>query len=209
MKKVKKSSYYLWLDTEYTSLDHEKANLLQVALVITTPDLKRIVPQENDFRAWIRLPRGARVSPWVKTNLSDLLAVCRSEKALPIQKVNQALGAYLDRNIGKACIDSSEKPILAGNSVQYDWLLARAYLPSLVKRIHYRFVDVTSFKVIWQDHYRGKPFDKEDTKLINLYCPVGRIREEAARHDAYYDILTSIAELNYYRKHLRKIAGKK
>ena len=76
-----RSTAYVWFDTEYSDLDHEKARLLQVAAIITDADLQRMHPPEQDLKLYVRLPAEAPVSPWVEENLKDVLRICRSELA--------------------------------------------------------------------------------------------------------------------------------
>ena len=53
------NSLYAWFDTEYSSLDLEKAVILQVALLITDSNLERVLPAERDVRLTVKLPEGA------------------------------------------------------------------------------------------------------------------------------------------------------
>ena len=55
--------FYVWFDTEYTSLDLETAWLLQVAALITDTSLQRVLPPEYDVRLNIRLPNDITLSP--------------------------------------------------------------------------------------------------------------------------------------------------
>jgi oligoribonuclease len=52
-------------------------------------------------------------------------------------------------------------------------------MPALAKRLHYRMLDVTSFKVVFQDRYKIQ-YEKKGT------------------HRALDDIHESIAELGHY-----------
>ena len=69
MKKIP-STAYVWFDTEFTSLDLDEAQLLQVSVMLTDKDLKRLTPPEEDINIYIRLPENVKVSPWVEKHNS-------------------------------------------------------------------------------------------------------------------------------------------
>ncbi len=197
----KKTSAYVWFDAEFTSLDLDNANLLQVAAIVTDTDLKRIAPPEADLNCYIRLEEGEPVSPWVAENLSGLVEQCRSAEAVTLAEADHQLAALLDRYCGTPCDEMALRPVLAGNSVHNDWHLMRRLLPEFGRRMHYRLLDVSTLKIQWQDWIGGAPFDKGSVALLNEYFPGGGIAEANA-HDALFDIKASIAELAFYRSRL-------
>jgi len=194
-----RSTAYVWFDTEYSGLELESAHLLQVAVIVTDADLQRLFPREQDMKLYVRLPEGARVSPWIQENMPDMLRICRSELALEVGDVDAQLAALVQRiNIPGG--EDKRRPVLAGNSIHADWFLARKYLPRFLSLLHYRHLDVTALKLQWQDWRLGPAFDKDDPGMMRTYLPGGeRASLEGKRHDAYYDVQASIAELNYYR----------
>lgn len=192
---------FAWFDTEYSSLDLENAMLLQVALIITDGSLKRVLSAENDVNLAVRLPEGIEVSPWVKENLPDLVRQCRSTEADAISEIDDRLSAYVAAAEKSSGSQTKEKPLLAGNSVHADWWLARRFLPDFLDRLHYRQLDVTTLKLEWKRLHR-KEFDKDKMENIVKWFPDANITAVGARHDAYYDVQASIAELAFYRRHL-------
>ena len=195
-----RSAAYIWLDTEFTCLDLEEAELLQVAVVITTPALERMTPPEGDLVLYLRLAPGARVSPWVEEHLADLLLKCRGADALPLRAVEQRLCRHLDRVAGTPAKEMDDRPVVAGNSVHADCALLRRLMPGFIDRCHYRIADVSAIKLQWHDHAGGEPFDKEDPERVRQWWPPARLPPAAGAHDAYYDVQASIAELAYYRQ---------
>lgn len=193
-----RSTAYIWFDTEYSSLDLESARLLQVAAVATDPDLERLFPPDEDIRLYIRLPDTERVSPWLEENAPELLAICRSELAVELAEADARLADLVSR-INVPAGEDKRRPILAGNSIHADWRLAMKYLPRFVSLLHYRHLDVTALKIQWQDWRQGPEFDKDDIELVRAHLPGPKHVLDGKRHDAYYDVLSSIAELNYYR----------
>jgi oligoribonuclease len=193
-----RSTAYVWFDTEYSGLELESAHLLQVAAIVTDADLHRLFPPEMDVKLYVRLPADARVSPWIQENMPDMLRICRSQLALDVGEVDARLAALVSR-INVPGGEDKRRPVLAGNSVHADWHLARRYLPRFLAQLHYRHLDVTALKLQWQDWRQGPLFDKDDPAMLRTYFPDAAPVLDAKRHDAYYDVQASIAELNYYR----------
>jgi oligoribonuclease len=194
--------YFIWFDTEYSSLKLEEAHLLQVAALITDRSLQRVLPGGSDARIAVRLPPEASVSTWVEENIPDLVALCRSSQSVTLSRADQLLARYVDQVVGPPAEQESKRPILAGNSVHADWWLAQKYLPEFSKRLHFRHLDVTTLKLEWQNHYPGLDFNKDDHGSIRRYFPAASFAVNDAKHDAYYDVQASIAELAFYRQHL-------
>jgi len=203
--KQKKTSAYVWFDAEFTSLELDQAHLLQVAVILTDTDLRRIHPAEADLNLCIRLEDGEPVSPWVAENLPDLVERCSAEEAVTIEEADRQIAAMLDQYCG-AANEMADRPVLAGNSVHNDWFLMRRFLPEFGSRLHYRLLDVSSLKIQWLDWIGGEPFDKENPATLNRYFPEGGI-SAANAHDALFDIKASIAELAFYRSNLGRISG--
>jgi oligoribonuclease len=73
----------------------------------------------------------------------------------------------------------NDKAILAGNSIGQDRKFIDIWMPQLSQVLHYRMLDVSSFKIVFEGLYKMK-FEKQK------------------KHRAIDDILESIAELKYY-----------
>jgi oligoribonuclease (3'-5' exoribonuclease) len=95
-----------------------------------------------------------------------------------------------------------DRPVLAGNSIYADYFLARKYLRRFLSRLSYRLFDVTTMKLEWLFHYGEKKFEKlgKPEAIRKLYRGQDEILGD--KHDAYYDVQASIAELAYYRSRL-------
>jgi oligoribonuclease (3'-5' exoribonuclease) len=193
---------YVWFDTEYSTLELEDAWILQVAAIITDGDLRRILPSEQDIRLAIRLPEDRVLSPWVELNLRDLVEKCRSFEAVDIAEADDLLAAYVDSAAGAVAEREDLRPVLAGNSVHADWWLARRFLPQFTRRLNYRHLDVTALNLEWKRHGTDTGFEKEKPEDVRRYFPEAVLLPSRTRHDAYYDIQASIAELAFYRSHL-------
>jgi len=195
------SRAYLWFDLEFTSLDIEEAAILQLAMLITDVNLRRLESDDGGLCIHVRPPPDVPVSPWVREHLAGLLLKCDGPSAVAPDAVESLVCDYVDRHMGSPAPEIDRRPVIAGNSVHMDLFLARRLLPRLIDRCHYRILDVTSFKLQWEDWLQGDPFDKDDRDLVKRYFPDASLPAEAGTHDAYYDIQASIAELSYYRTH--------
>ena len=198
------SSTLVWFDTEYTSLDLEQAHLIQVAMVITDMQGRRIAPQEQDFVTPVRLPTGSSVSDFVAKECPDLVRQARCESAPTADDVDGMLIAKLDSLLGPAPEKIKDRPILAGNTIHADWWFARRFLPRFIDRLHYRNLDVSTLKILWLDSKLGPEFDKGNTPLIQDNLDGWILPSGTKQHDALYDVMCSVAELNYYRRHFLK-----
>jgi len=83
-----------------------------------------------------------------------------------------------------------------------DAALVRKFLPQFARRLHYRFLDVSTVKVLWNDWVPGQAFGKAEPDVVRRNLPAGIALPGAQEHDAYYDVHASVAELNYYRQKL-------
>ena len=198
-------SNYLWFDLEFSTLDLDRAQVLQAAVLATGPDLRPLAAPESDFVCCVRIADETALSPWVLEHLSDLVERCRSAEALPLEALEERLCAAARAASGpRAAEERDQRPVLAGNSLHNDWCIARRLFPRFADQLHYRHLDVTGWKLQWNQWYRGPVFDKDNADLVRTWYP-GPAAELAGRpHDAYYDVRASVAELNFYRSQLRR-----
>lgn len=201
-RKRRSDRILVWFDLEFTSLDFERAHLLQAAMVVTDLDLRRVGPPAHDLVCSVRLPPRARISPWVRENLPDLVAASRGPLSVPVAELDRRLAARLDGIVGPPSAEVTGRPVLAGNSVHADWHIARRLLPAFSARLHYRHLDVTPFKLLWESARRRESFDKQDPVEVRRWFPQAVLPAGAREHDAYFDTQASIAELAFYRARL-------
>lgn len=193
---------YLWLDAEFSSLELENAEVLQIAMMATDGNLQRLAPPEKDVNLFIRRTDDRGISPWVKENIPHILRGCLSESAVSLSDAEVRLCRYIDEVIGPIQRAPEDRPLIAGNSVHNDWMLVRRCLPSVLRRAHYRLLDVSTLKTEWM-HLTGQEAPpKTDPSFIRHYFPGAALRGQMSEHDAYFDIQASVAELAFYREHL-------
>jgi oligoribonuclease len=162
----------LWLDLEMTGLDCNTDVILEVAAEVTDFNFKPI----TSYAAVIAQPEEklALMDDWCLEHHTEsgLLERCRKE-GRPEKEVISELITYINDNF------HGEPAILAGNSIHNDRQFIKYCWPEVDKLLHYRMVDVSSFKVLMQAKY-------------------GIMHEKKEVHRAYDDIHASIFELQEY-----------
>ncbi len=146
----------LWVDLEMTGLDSDKDVILEVAAEVTDFNFKTL----GSYEARIRQKREVVVERMQKNiwwrdypaNREDFLN--NLDKAKPQSEVEQELIAFVAKHFGE------EPAILAGNSIHNDRLFIKQWLPALDLKLHYRMLDVTSWKILMQGKY-GVNFEKK------------------------------------------------
>lgn len=165
----------LWLDLEMTGLDPQQDVLLEVGVEVSDFNFKTLETYEARIAAE-REVVAARMQKniWWRDfpqNRDDFLNNLGQGKSL--EEVEAELIQLVDKHF------DGEQAVLAGNSIYNDRLFIKQWMPTLDLKLHYRMLDVSSFKVLMQGKY-GKVFEKD------------------ANHRAFDDIQASIAELQFY-----------
>lgn len=208
---------YCWFDTEYTTLDLERAQLLQVALIVSDDALnpipqrpEGIPPQllrKDGLVAYLKPPPRAEMSEHVLENYQPLLSQCDRE-GLSVEEIDSYLSLYLDSFPETRNENIRMRPTLAGNSIHADYFLVRRFLPKFLSQLNYRLFDVTTFKLEWNFHHRGPKFKKlGNSENIRKYYRGGDVIV-GDKHDAYYDVQASMAELAHYRSQFERVNPK-
>lgn len=160
-----------------TGLNVDEHVIIEIAAVVTDWHFKTLATYE----AVIAHPEEVlqRSNPWAleQHTKSGLLDKVRTE-GRPEQEVVQDLVEFIHTQF------DSEPAVLAGNSIHNDRAFIKKWWPEVDKLLHYRMLDVSSWKLVMQGKY-GVAFDKLDMHL------------------ASDDIRASIAELEYYLEWLK------
>ncbi len=165
----------LWIDLEMTGLDPEQDVILEVAAEITDFDFKTIA----SYEATVRQPRDVVVDRmqknvwWAEFPHNRDEFVNNLDTAKPSEQVQQELIDLLQEHF------DSESAVLAGNSIHNDRNFIKKWWPEFDLKLHYRMLDVSSFKVLMQGKH-AENFEKKEV------------------HRAFDDIQASIAELQHY-----------
>lgn len=174
MKKAK----LLWIDLEMTGLEPEKDKILEVAAIATDMDLNEIATYEAVVKVDDKLIKERMVGEfWERNKESYDALVSQNENGRPVKEVEGELLEFLDKNFGKEIY-------LAGNSIHQDRKFIEREMPELNKRLHYRMLDVSAWKIYFENAL-DKKFTKRDA------------------HRALDDINGSIEELKWYLTFLK------
>ncbi|MFZ1669715.1 MAG: oligoribonuclease, partial [Candidatus Nanopelagicales bacterium] len=168
----------VWIDCEMTGLDVVSDALVEIACVVTGPDL---APVHEGFTTVIKPPARAAES------MDDVVVNMHTESGLinefaagiTIEAAQLELMEYL-KDQG---VEEKRSP-LCGSSVYVDRGFLARDMPELDAYLHYRLIDVSSLKELARRWYP------------RVYYSSPR---KTGNHRALGDILDSIAELRYYR----------
>lgn len=174
MKKAK----LLWIDLEMTGLDPAKDRILEVAAIATDMKLDEIAR----FEAVVKVPEATIKSRmvgefWDKNHESRDSLITQNQSGKPVKEVEQELLKFLDQYFGKEIY-------LAGNSIHQDRKFIEREMPELNRRLHYRMLDVSAWKIYFENALNKK-----------------FVKPEA--HRALSDIEGSIGELKWYLTFLK------
>lgn len=170
----------LWIDLEMTGLDPEKDRILEVAAIATDWDFREVARYEAVQKVDSELLRQRMVGEfWDKFPQVRQQLMAQNESGKPSGDVENELLAFVNEHF------DSEKPVLlAGNSIHQDRKFIEREWQNLDKKLHYRMLDVSAWKVVFEGKYKKK-FAKPEA------------------HRAMEDICGSIEELQYYLGKLR------
>ena len=180
---LKKSDQNLvWLDCEMTGLDPEKERLIEIAVVVTGPQLTpRIegpvlaIHQSDELLGlmdkWNKGTHG-------RSGLIDKVRASSVTEEDAQAQVMAFLAQYVPKGTSPLC----------GNSISQDRRFLVKYMPRLEAFLHYRNVDVSTFKELakrWR------------TEVYSAF-------KKRQMHTALADVHESIDELEHYREHFLK-----
>jgi len=181
----KKLQNILWMDLEMTGLDPKEDRILEVAVIVTDWNFQEIATYEaavkvSPRRIERRMIKGPSAAFWSSIpSIRDALITQTREQGRTGQVVEQELLEFINKHFDKAI-----PVLLAGNSIHQDRRFIVSEWPELDNRLHYRMLDVTAWKVVFEGKY-GKKFAKPEI------------------HRALDDIRGSIMELEYYMKKIK------
>lgn len=167
---------FLWIDLEMTGLDETEHVILEVAAVVT--DLEW-TPLEEYHRIVFQPPEKlALMDDWCVKHHGDSGLTAAVPTGTPLDVVEKELLEIVERHFGLNG-KKENKPVLAGNSIDNDRRFIVKYMPRFTQQLHYRLMDVSSFKEVFKNKFKIE-YKKEN------------------KHRAIDDIHESIAELKHY-----------
>lgn len=172
----------VWVDMEMTGLDPDSDRIIEVACVVTDPELNILAegpvfaihqPDEvlDKMDAWNKGTHG-------RSGLIERVKASTVSEA----DAEAALTEFLKRYV------PAGKSPMCGNSICQDRRFMARGMPKLEAFFHYRNLDVSTLKELCR---RWKPEISSGFK-------------KHQKHTALADIIESIEELRYYREHFIK-----
>jgi oligoribonuclease len=168
----------VWLDCEMTGLDPENDRLIEIAVIVTGPNLEPRVEgpvfaihqsdeQLDKMDAWNKGTHG-------RSGLIDKVKASTVTEAQAEQELLQFLARHVPKGSSPMC----------GNSIGQDRRFLVKYMPKLEAFFHYRNIDVSTLKELAK---RWRP------DVCNAF-------KKQQKHTALADVHESIDELVYYRE---------
>lgn len=172
----------VWIDCEMTGLDPEFERLIEIAVVVTGPNLEPriegpvLVIHQSDqvldaMDAWNKGTHG-------RSGLIDKVKASTVTEAQAEAELIDFISKYVPKGKSPMC----------GNTIGQDRRFLVKYMPKLEDFLHYRNIDVSTLKELAK---RWRPEAYTSFKKKQL-------------HTALADVHESIDELEHYRAHLLK-----
>lgn len=160
-----------WLDMEMTGLDVETNRIIEVAVIVTDMNLQMV----DKYEAVIKQPQSFldQMDEWNTRTHGESGLTNRVKTGQPQSEVEMQLMALAEKHFG------NERIILAGSSISQDKLFIERHMKRLAQKLHFRIIDVSSMKAIFQWRYNVK-------------------FKRGKNHRALMDVEESINELKLY-----------
>jgi oligoribonuclease len=173
----------VWLDCEMTGLDPEAERIIEIAVVVTGPDLQVRIEgpvfaihqsdeQLDKMDAWNKGTHG-------RSGLIDKVKASTVTEAQAEEAILKFLAAYVPKSVAPMC----------GNTIGQDRRFLVKYMPKLEAFFHYRNLDVSTLKELAK---RWRP------EVYNSF-------KKQQAHTALADVHESIDELAHYREHFLRL----
>ena len=180
---AKSDDNLVWIDCEMTGLDPEKERLLEIAVVVTGPNLSPrvegpvcVIHQSdellNKMDAWNKGTHG-------RSGLIDKVKASTTTEEDAEAQILAFIKQYVSKNNSPLC----------GNTISQDRRFLDKFMPKLEAYLHYRNLDVSTLKELSK---RWKP------EVFNSF-------KKQQKHTALADVHESIEELAHYREHFIKL----
>jgi oligoribonuclease len=174
------SDLLVWVDCEMTGLDLTNDALIEVAALVTDPDLNVlgdgvdlvIHAEESALGAMVEIVREMHD----KSGLTDAVRA----STVTLAEAEEMVMAYVTEHVKEP-----RTAPLCGNSIATDRGFLARDMPRFDSYLHYRMIDVSSIKELCRRWYPRTYFGQPAKGLA---------------HRALADIKESIRELEYYRR---------
>lgn len=173
------SQKFLWLDLEMSGLDVESCRILECAAIVT--DEKWQEQKEGLFEIIVKQPDSVldAMDDWCTKTHGESGLTEAVKKGTPEPEAEQAFLGFINKHFS-----ADEKIVIAGNSIGQDRKFLDKYWLKVADRLHYRMLDVSSWKLVFKACY-NEEFEKKGA------------------HRALDDIRESINELKHYQSFVK------
>lgn len=171
-----------WIDLEMTGLDVNKEVIIEAAAIITDINFKEL----DSFETVIKQPQIFldNMDAWNKEHHGKSGLTAKVPTGMEPDLAEAKLTDLIHKHFPEADKNPKARPILAGNSIMQDRIFLDKYFKIFSSKLHYRMVDVSSWKVIMNNKFN---------------C----VYKKQNSHRALDDIRESIGELRYYLDKLK------
>ncbi len=181
---MNKADNLVWIDLEMTGLDPERERIIEIATLVTDPNLEVLAEGPELVVSQPKALLDA-MSDWcVQHHGASGLTQRVLDSTVTEADAEQQTIEFL-----KQWVEPGKAP-LCGNSIGQDRRFLAKYMPQLEGLLNYRNLDVSSIKILAK-HWRPDIAD-------------GVVKQNT--HRALDDIRESIAELRYYRDHFFRLS---
>ena len=173
-----KKAVLLWIDLEMTGLDPSEDKILEVAAIATDMELNKIATYEAVVHVDEKLMQSRMIGEfWEKNSKSRDALFKQNQTGEPVEKVERELLEFVKKHFNK-------EVYLAGNSIHQDRKFIEREMPELNNILHYRMLDVSAWKIYFENALNKKFIKPENHRAID-------------------DINGSIEELKWYLTFLK------
>lgn len=177
-----KDSRLIWIDCEMTGLDIFGGDELVEVSVVPTDFELNVLDEGVDFVIKPSQQAIDHMGDFVRAMHTRSGLINEWENGLTLADAQQKVTEYVAR-----FTPDGVKPLLAGNTIGSDKKFLDHYMPDFMSHLHYRTIDVSTFKELARRWYPS----------VYLNRP-----PKNGGHRALADIIESLDELRYYREAL-------
>jgi len=175
---MKHKDNLIWIDLEMTGLDVKRDVIIEIATVVTDPELNVLaegpVVAVKQSKKRLKGMDDWNTSHHTRSGLVDRVL----ESRISTKEAERQTIAFLEKYVPKG------KSPMCGNSICQDRRFLHKYMPELEQYFHYRHLDVSTLKEL----------------AARWYPEVKKGFKKQSKHLALSDIHDSIDELQYYRQ---------